>query len=266
MFDQASRLEKNMNKTLALLIVIIPSAYALGQGSQPGTPAAGQQPTTSSAPQSAQLQQGSLMYAELSKSIDSKKAKVGDPVAAKVTQAVLSRGKVVIPKGAKIIGHVTVVEARGKDKHQSQLGIAFDRAELKDGTQIPLTSLTIQAMESMQAMYQQGSNTGSEGSGSEPSMGGPGAPGSGGGGNKGGMNSPMRGSTYPPPNAGAGGTDVGTTGGSGSPSNAGLNASSHGVMGMSGVTLQSMPQGGIVSSEGKNVKLDSGLQMVLRSQ
>jgi len=37
-------------------------------------------------------------------------------------------------------------------------------------------------------------------------------------------------------------------------------------MGMSGVTLQSTPQGGTVSSEGKNIKLDSGLQMVLRNQ
>jgi len=59
---------------------------------------------------------------------------------------------------------------------------------------------------------------------------------------------------------------MGTSDGSGSPTNAGLNASSHGVMGMSGVTLQSTPQGGTVSSEGKNVKLDSGLQMVLRNQ
>src|SRR5215831_3894033 len=249
---QAFRLEKNMNKILALLTFLILTAYALGQGSAPGTAAAGQQPTTSSASESAQLQQGSLIYAELSKPIDSKKAKVGDPVAAKVTQAVLSRGKVVIPKGTKIVGHVTAVQSRGKDQHQSQLGLAFDRAELKDGTQIPLVSLTIQAMESMQAMYQQGPGMGNGGNGSEPSIKGPGAPGSGGSGKSGGMNSPMRGSTYPTPNAGAG-TDVGTNDASGSPTNAGLNASSHGVMGMSGVTLQSTPQGGTVSSEGKNV-------------
>jgi hypothetical protein len=258
-------LEKNMNKILALLTFLILTAYALGQGSAPGTQAAGQQPTTPSASESSQLQQGSLIYAELSKPIDSKKAKVGDPVAAKVTQAVLSRGKVVVPRGAKIVGHVTAVQPRGKDQPQSQLGIAFDRAELKDGTQVPLTSVTIQAMESMQALYQQGPGMGGAGNSSEPSMGGPGAAGSGGGGKTGGMNSPMRGSNYPPSNTGAG-TDMGTSEGSASPTNAGLNASSHGVMGMSGVTLQSTPQGGTVSSEGKNVKLDSGLQMVLRNQ
>ncbi len=253
-----------MNKILALLTFLILTAYALGQGSAPGSAATGQQPTTPSASESAQLQQGSLIYAELTKPIDSKKVKVGDPVAAKVTQAVLSRGKVVIPRGAKIVGHVTAVESRGKDQHQSQLGIAFDRAELKDGTQVPLTSVTIQAMESMQAMYQQGPGMGG-GNASEPSMGGPGAAGSGGGGKMGGMNSPMRGSNYPPQNSGPG-TDMGTSEGGGSPSNAGLNASSHGVMGMSGVTLQSTPQGGTVSSDGKNLKLDSGLQMVLRNQ
>src|SRR5215472_4801954 len=146
-----------MNKILALLTFLILTAYALGQGSAPGTAAAGQQPTTSSASESAQLQQGSLIYAELSKTIDSKKAKVGDPIAAKVTQAVLSRGKVLMPKGTKIVGHLTAVQGRGKNEHQSQVGLAFDRAELKDGTQIPLTSVTIQAMESLQSMYQQNS-------------------------------------------------------------------------------------------------------------
>src|SRR5215472_3344598 len=58
---QAFRLEKNMNKILALLTFLILTAYALGQGSAPGTAAPGQQPTTSSASETAQLQQGSLI-------------------------------------------------------------------------------------------------------------------------------------------------------------------------------------------------------------
>src|SRR5215469_6784823 len=101
-----------------------------------------------------------------------------------------------MPRGTKLVGHVTAVQGRGKNEHQSQVGLAFDRAELKDGTQIPLTSVTIQAMESLQSMYQQNSPMG-PGGGADSSVGGPGAPGMANGGKAGGMNSPMRGSTYP---------------------------------------------------------------------
>src|SRR5438309_10847552 len=74
---------------------------------------------------SGQLATGSMIYAELSKSIDAKKAKQGDEVVAKAQQAVLSQGKVLIPKGSKIVGHVTQVKPHEKDQPQSELGIAF---------------------------------------------------------------------------------------------------------------------------------------------
>jgi hypothetical protein len=45
-----------------------------------------------------------------------------------------------------------------------------------------------------------------------------------------------------------------------------LNAASHGVIGMSGVRLQPEPQGTVVAEDGKNLKLDSGTQLMLRTQ
>src|ERR1700682_4208742 len=79
------------------------------------------------------LSSGTTMQTELTKSLDTKKAKVGDEVTARVTQDVKSDGKVVVPKGSKLIGHVTEAKARTNESSESRLGMAFDRAVLKDG-------------------------------------------------------------------------------------------------------------------------------------
>jgi hypothetical protein len=253
-----------MNKTLSLLIVLM---LLLGSGvaqNEQSSGASTQQPSSAAGAQGVQLQPGSLIYAELSKSIDSKKAKAGDPVMAKVTQAVLSRGQIAIPKNSKLIGHLTSAKAHSKDQPDSELGIAFDRAELKNGTQIPLTTLSIQALGGNVGLDQPPSNVANGTGGAVP---GPGM--SGPHGNTG-MNAPTGGTTsnnYPSANTDATGSDVSAGTSTGPSSDSGrLNGASRGVVGISGVKLQSQPQGGVVAASGKNVKLDSGTQMVLRSQ
>src|SRR5207248_243949 len=104
---------------LAVTALAQTDSQATGSAQQPssGTPpqvsAPSSTPSSSSGPNAnlatTPLQSGSIIYAELAKSVDSKKAKVGDEVQARTTQAALSQGRVVIPKGAKIIGHITQV-------------------------------------------------------------------------------------------------------------------------------------------------------------
>src|SRR2546428_7247845 len=96
------------------------------------------------------LATGTAFNAALSSPIDSKKCKPGDPVNAHSTEAVKSEGKTVIPKGSKLVGHVTQASARGKGESESALGIVFDRAILKNGQEIPL-SVGIQAIASAQS-------------------------------------------------------------------------------------------------------------------
>src|SRR5262249_7594758 len=57
--------------------------------------------------ENASLASGTTMNAALNTSVDSKKAKAGDSVTAHTTEAVKADGKTVIPKGSKLIGHVT---------------------------------------------------------------------------------------------------------------------------------------------------------------
>src|SRR2546427_8117209 len=98
----------------------------------------------------AALASGTAFNAALSSPIDSKKCKPGDQVTAHTTEAAKSEGKTVIPKGSKLIGHVTQASARAKGESESALGIVFDKAILKNGQEIPL-NVAIQAVASAQS-------------------------------------------------------------------------------------------------------------------
>src|SRR5260370_29397372 len=86
----------------------------------------------------ASLADGSPFVAELSSSVDSKNIKQGDAVTARTTADIRADGKTIIPKGTKLIGHVTEAAARAKGGADSSLGIAFDKAILKGGEELPL--------------------------------------------------------------------------------------------------------------------------------
>jgi hypothetical protein len=94
----------------------------------------------------ASLATGTGIYAELNGGVDSKKAKVGDLVSLHTTEAVKSSDdRMILPKGTKVVGHVTQSEAKARGANESTLGIAFDKAVLKDGHEVPL-NVTVQAI------------------------------------------------------------------------------------------------------------------------
>jgi hypothetical protein len=78
---------------------------------------------------------------ELESKLDSKSAKVGDRVALKTTEKVQISDGTVIPKGTRLVGHVTEVQAHNSDRAIAQIGVAFDHAELKNGESLPVHSL-----------------------------------------------------------------------------------------------------------------------------
>jgi hypothetical protein len=233
----------------------------------------------------ASLASGTAFNAALSAPIDSKKCKPGDPVNAHSTEAVKSEGKTVIPKGSKLVGHVTQASARAKGESESSLGIVFDKAILKNGQEIPLNA-GIQAIASAQS--------GASAAGADvDSMGGIGASaaGSGAAGGRsalGGVTSTAGGAvgtvTNTAANAGgiaggavnsaanAGGSIAGASKGAVGGLNAAgqLTSSSQGVFGLNGLNLNAAAsnatEGSVITSAGKNVHLDSGTRMLLVSQ
>lgn len=79
---------------------------------------------------------GTEVVTELNHSVDAKKVKLGDKVKATVTQDVLLRGRVVIRRGSKLVGHVTQTKPWSKDDQDSHLGLVFDKVVLKGGGEI----------------------------------------------------------------------------------------------------------------------------------
>jgi hypothetical protein len=90
------------------------------------------------APQGVKFEFGTTLNSVLSDTVDSRKYKPGDPVKAKTSEDVKAGGVVVIPRGAKLVGHVTEAQPAAKAGDQARLGLVFERADLKDGRQIPL--------------------------------------------------------------------------------------------------------------------------------
>jgi hypothetical protein len=97
-----------------------------------------QNPGTAISPAAAQLKPVS---GELVDKLDSKSAKQGDSVVVKTDENLQISEGTEIPKGSKLIGHVTNVQPRGDGKENSQIAIQFDRAEIKGGKSLFIESV-----------------------------------------------------------------------------------------------------------------------------
>lgn len=248
-----------MKNTLSLLCsAILLAATGFAQSSTGDTPA---QPTTAQAP--AQFAPGTVIPAELSKSVDAKKLKAGDQIEAKTAADMLSDGKIVMPRNTKVLGHVTSAKAHSKDSPDSMIGIAFDRMVTKDGREVPL-SASLQAVGAPLSAFNTNSPTGgAPGMASAgpvgASPGGATGGGSMGGGQRSGAPEP---SSYPQsgmPTGPYGTAPHGTSSGA-------LSASSQGVVGIKDLSLNATPQASVLSSSNKNVHLDGGTQLMLKVQ
>ena len=88
---------------------------------------------------SVNLDSGTHLAGQLQNSIDVRRAKVGDQVVLKTTQAIKSGGHTVVSKGSRLVGHVTEVAQKSKGNGESRVGILFDRLE-NGSLQIPIAA------------------------------------------------------------------------------------------------------------------------------
>lgn len=97
-------------------------------------------PSTANAPEAVNAQLRPV-NGELVTRIDAKKAKPGEAIVVKTTSKATTADGIVIPKGSKIVGHVTEVQAHTKETPNSKVTVQFDQAELKDGKTLPIKSV-----------------------------------------------------------------------------------------------------------------------------
>jgi hypothetical protein len=227
----------------------------------------------------------SEISATLTRPVDARKAKPGDPVTATSDKDARTADGTRIERGSKLIGHVTKAQPLEKSaggnadgSAGSSLGIVFDRAVTKDGREVPLNA-TIQALSAADSDASFASEMGGAGT----SLAGAGA-GSGraaGGGLVGGLGGSVAGGV------GAAGSAVGgvgrgldtSVGGAansalhsagavgGLSSSGGLTSGSKGVFGIRDLDIVSSSAGGaegsLITSRKHNVRLDGGTQMLL---
>jgi hypothetical protein len=212
---------------------------------------------------------------ELVGKLDTASAKTGDSVVLKTKENVKTADGTEIPKGSKLVGHVTQVQPHGEGKSNSQIALQFDHAELKGGQNVAIQS----AIQSVAPSSD--SSTGSAGGTASPMPSNPGgAPSGGASGANGSM--PNSRSTEPA-TANSGSYQQGASGSSASSTTsngmtAGTVVQRNGNIAISttaipGVLLANNAPGqhdprmasasGILLGAGRDVHLDGGTQMVV---
>lgn len=135
-------------KSIAIIaILIIVGTFAFAQ--QPTAPAAPAQVTNSAVPD------GTVIRVELKNKLDSKKARIGDPVTLEVLEdAKAPDGKVVLPKKTRLTGKISEADPSTKESPDAKLSFLITTALVK-GQALPMTGYMIppfKAPEPMQAV------------------------------------------------------------------------------------------------------------------
>ena len=224
---------------------------------------------------------GTAFNAALVTSLDSKKAKTGDEILARTTENVRAEGKTILPKGTKLVGHITQASARANGDAESSLGITFDHAILKSGAQLAL-NLTVQALASAHTMDSTAGNDMNAMSDMGAGMNASGETRTRGvlGGTTSALWSGVGTTSNKVSKVGDAAVDSALNSASGvaasSQTVGGLNASgqlaanSRGVFNLNGLSLNSglssETQGSVVTSSGKSVQLNSGTRMLLTTR
>ncbi len=226
-----------MNRPLmAAAFLLLAITVCLGQG----TPAPQSSATPSPAAEAgdASAVRG-VIPVSLAKSIDSKKLKEGDEVDAKTVATLRSGAGVSIPAGSKVVGHVTQAKARSKGDPESSLGIMFDKIEVP-GKDLPIKGVVQAVGPNPEASS--GPDTGAAGGGTMAAHGGDSAT----------MASPLSGAGAP----------VGSNSQQGGHGKM-LSPQSTGVIGIKNLQLDN---NSVLTSSGKEVKLDQGSQIIVKAE
>src|SRR5438045_3678185 len=83
----------------------------------------------------------STVFAVFEKRVDTKSASLNQEVTLRTINDVVVASQVIIPSGARVIGHVVEFATKGKGNQQSILAIIIDKALIEGEREIPLEAL-----------------------------------------------------------------------------------------------------------------------------
>jgi hypothetical protein len=91
------------------------------------------------------------MKVQVLSGIHSRVNHVNDPVIAEVLRPVLVQGKVALPPGSLLDGHITLLRNSGRMHRSAEVGLRFDRITLPDGQEKPVAAV-LAALEHPEAL------------------------------------------------------------------------------------------------------------------
>jgi hypothetical protein len=103
-----------------------------GPESEPLRPADGVATTVRRAEEPLVLPEGSELPIRLRQMLASDKSRAEEAVAAELTEDVRASGRVALPAGTEVLGHVVVAQQSGRVKGRARLVVAFDEVRLRN--------------------------------------------------------------------------------------------------------------------------------------
>jgi hypothetical protein len=166
--------------------------------------------------------------AKVVRTLDSSKLRKGDAIEVETAGSFKLSDGTMVPKGSKLVGHVTEAKAVSKGDPQSELAIAFDKLNLVHGKQVAVMGI-------VQAVFPPSDEL-------DPRI----------------TNGPME------KESGIGLSGDARTGSTDSHSKAQL-AENPGSVGVQGIKNLELGKGGLLSSKGKNVKLGTDYRLIVKA-
>lgn len=115
---------------LTIMLTAICAGTAFAQEARTrGTADASSSTSLARGDKSLNIQSGTRLAAELENTLDARKARVGDRVVLRTTQAIKENGRTIVKKGSRLIGRVTDVQQKGRGQAESSVSLLFDRLE-----------------------------------------------------------------------------------------------------------------------------------------
>lgn len=199
----------------------------------------------------------STLIAVLTSSLESRSAAAGQEFTLRTISDVVVDGHLVIPKGSRVVGHVTEAVTKGKDRPQSEVLLVIEKAVRSDGSEVPLQGIIAAVAAPPDKSLSDDPTYGMLHS-SEPTQRGVSAGGTG----------SSSGALPAASKANSGASVAAASLKGGMDQRSVLDVNSQGAIGYENLSLawrlEAPPPITVISSNGKNVKLQSGTEMLLR--
>jgi hypothetical protein len=114
---------------LTIMLTTICAGTAFAQAQTSGAADASSSASLSRNDKSLNIESGTRLAAQLENTLDVRKARVGDRVVLRATEAIKENGRTILKKGSRLVGRVTDVQQRGRGRADSSVSLLFDRLE-----------------------------------------------------------------------------------------------------------------------------------------